>query len=308
VGVCSEDPALGRQDVQNPSRQGTVVRPPFKLDVVCAGPQRTASSWLHRVLVGHPDLCFPRDVKETMFFDERFEKGMPWYEWHFRHRRPGQQCAEVAPTYFDRDEARMRLLAHEPALKVIVNVRNPVMRAFSLYRHHLAKGRVRGSFSEAVRCMPRILASGHYGRFCPLWERAFGADRVLHLVHEDIQTAPDAVIGNVWAFLELPPLKAPAVVRGRVGAAGLPRYPWIAGLVAGTATALRARRLHRLVEIGKQVGLKAVYRGRDASAIRLTPELHAELARTFAADIDYLEARLGRDFSSWRTWNETSGS
>jgi hypothetical protein len=211
----------------------------------------------------------------------------------------------VAPTYFDHEGARARLLAHYPDLKVIVNVRNPIARAFSLYRHHLQKGRVRGPFAEAVEQMPRILSSGHYGEECPKWEAAFGANRTLYLVQEDIEADPEGVLGQVCAFVEVPRIPLPPVARERVGASHLPRYPWLAWFAARSATALRSRRLHRVAEFGKRLGLKRVYRGGDAAAERLTPELHTTLLRTFSPDIDYLEARLGRDFSEWRHWHQS---
>src|SRR5215467_11453066 len=40
------------------------------------GPPRTGTSWLHEILQSHT--CLPR-VKETRFFDERFDRGVAWY-------------------------------------------------------------------------------------------------------------------------------------------------------------------------------------------------------------------------------------
>jgi hypothetical protein len=275
----------------------------FRLDAVGVGPQRTATSWLHEVLTVHPGLCLPRGVKETMFFDERFDKGLSWYAWHFRHRLAGQQCIEIAPTYFDRDVARARLAAHHQGLRVIVTARNPVTRAYSLYRLHLAKGRVRGSFAEAVREMPRILTSGHYAVHAAAWEHEFGRDRVHYVLQEDVRADPARVIAHICAFLgvaEMPLPRGPA--RHDRGLHAVPRYPRLARTVSSTATILRGWRLHGLVNIGKLAGLKGIYRAGGAS-LPLTPELYGELVDRFALDIDFLEARLGRDLSGWRRWD-----
>ena len=56
-----------------------------QVGLVGVGPQRTGTSWLHAQLSRHSRLCFPRRVKETFFFDERFHKGLEWYWSHFYH-------------------------------------------------------------------------------------------------------------------------------------------------------------------------------------------------------------------------------
>lgn len=278
-------------------------REAFRLDAVCVGPQRTASSWLHGVLTAHPDLCFPRGVKETLFFDERFDHGPAWYEWHFRHRRPGQRCVEIAPTYFDHEMARARLAAHRDGLRVIVTARNPAVRAFSLYCLHLAKGRVHGSFAEAVEQMPRILTSGRYARYCPAWETTFGPDRVHYTLQEDMQAEPAEAIAAICAFLEVPPLRLPPFATSRHrDPRRVPRFPWLVRSISDAATMLRGWRLHGLVNLGKRVGLRSLYRAGGEPPPSLTPELYADLASRFARDITFLEARLRRDLSHWRTF------
>ena len=142
---------------------------PFYLNFVCVGPQRTGSTWLHQHLTQHPAICFPQDVKETMFFDRYYEKGLSWYTAHFTHRGEKQLCGEIAPTYFDVDVVPTRLHQLNPECRIIINLRNPVSRTLSLYRHHLSKGRVRGSFEEAVLQMPRIIDSGKYALHIPRW-------------------------------------------------------------------------------------------------------------------------------------------
>ncbi len=276
----------------------------FQLTFLGIGPQRTASSWLDQVLRSHPAIALPRNVKETMFFDSRFEKGLAWYTSHFPYKAMHRSFGEIAPTYFDDAGARERVASYFPELRIIINVRNPVERAFSLYRHHLGKGRVTGSFLDAVREMPRIMESGHYRIHCPAWEARFGRERVLYLIQEDIQKRPSQVLENVCSFLDLNVIPLPQMGQRRFGASDLPRFPALARLAAKAATELRKRRLHNLVEFGKRLGLKSVYRGGNNNQATLTRSLFSKLQPEFEEDLTWLETRLGRDLSSWRTFRE----
>ena len=271
----------------------------LELNFVGVGPQRTASSWLHVVLAHHPSVAFPAGVKETMFFDQRFDKGLSWYEWHFRHATEHQVVGEIAPTYFDHTAARERLRTLYPELRIIINVRNPVERAHSLYRHHRAKGRVSGTFREAVHQQPSILSAGHYRRECEAWEALFGTDHVLYVVQEDVSSNPGRVLDEVCAFLGLRPIDLPTGARGKVNEGTDPRFPTLARMMSSTATLLRGARLHWLAEAGKRLGLTRLYSGGRA-APPLDPTLEHELAAMYDDDISWLERRLNRSFSSWR--------
>lgn len=273
--------------------------PPIHLDFVGIGPQRTASTWLNEMLLRHPSIALPAGVKETKFFDDRFQKGFDWYATHFAGATPSQVRGEIAPTYFDHDAARERLKKAFPDLKVIVNLRNPVERAFSVYRLELTKGRVTGGFREAVARNPRIITSGHYAEHCPRWEADFGRDRVLYLLQEDSRANPEQVLERVYDFLGVPRVPMPAVASEDFSTTHVPRYPALARLFSETARLLRGLRLHWLVNLGKAAALTRVYQGGKAPET-LTPELRRELVKTFERDIEWVERKLGREFPEWR--------
>lgn len=273
----------------------------FYLDFVAIGPQRTGSSWLYEVLATHPQLCFPKGVKETFFFDLHWQKGLSWYEDHFRHWDGEQLRGEVAPTYFDENEIPARLHALNPQMRVLINLRNPADRALSLYRHHLSKGRVRGTFAEAIAQMPRIVTSGKYARHIPPWQATFGADRVKFLLLEDIETQPESVFKDVCQFLEIEPIPLPDVGQKRVNAASMPRFPWLAKVATVVTGQLRARRLYGIIEFAKSLGLKRqVYQGGEGEMPGLSSSDRRHLCDEYEADIAFAETLLGRDLSAWR--------
>lgn len=275
---------------------------PAPLAFIGIGPQRTASTWLYEMMSRHPSIAFPAGVKETKFFDERFDKGFGWYEKHFAGSAPSQVRGEIGPTYFDDPAARARLKRAYPDLKVIVNLRNPVDRAFSAYRLELTKGRVSGGFQEAAARQPRIITAGHYATHCPQWEADFGRDRVLYLLQEDIRSNPQDVLDRVYDFVGVPRVPLPSIVDENFSATHVPRYPTLARLFSTTASFLRSNRLHWLVNLGKRAGLKRVYAGGGA-ADALTPELRAELGRIYADDIQWARSRLARPTLYSRTYD-----
>lgn len=271
-----------------------------RLRLVGVGPQRAGTSWLHECLRSHPELAFPRGVKETFFFDEHFAKGWDWYASHFRPAA-GESCAEIGPTYFEHPEAAARIHAHNPECRIVVNLRDPAARTFSLYLHHLKKGRVSGTFDRAVAEKPELLLPGsHYGSHLPRWFEVFGRDRVLVVLNDDIAATPERVLEQVYHFCGLRPLPLPATAHERVNAASLPRFPGLANLATRGGDWLRERRLYGAVNLAKRLGLKRVYAGRLGGVPRMDAETRARLVHRFAADIAFVEQLLGRELPAWR--------
>lgn len=272
----------------------------IKLNFVAVGPQRTGTTWLYHNLQHHPELCFPKDVKETMFFDRYYEKGLNWYIKHFSHFKEGQICGEIAPTYFDIHTVPKRIQELSPDCKIIINLRNPIDRTFSLYLHHLSKGRVKGSFKDAIAQMPRIIESGKYGQHIPKWINTFGEEQVKFLLLEDIQSEPELVLADISDFIEINKIVKPAESKEKINAATMPRFPVLAKLTAYLVTELHARRLHHLVDLGKKLGLKKVYTGAEKEMPKLTLEEEKMLLDEYEEDITFVEKLVGRNLAAWR--------
>lgn len=276
--------------------------PAPRLGLVGAGPQRAGTTWLYACLTSHPDLAFPAGVKETFFLDERFEKGWDWYWSHFREAAPGAVRAEIAPTYFDQPQARERLWAHNPECRVVVSLRDPAARSFSLYLHLRSKGRLSGSFEDAVRASPRIVDSSRYARHLSGWIDRFGAERVHVVLADDIAERPEVVWRDVCAFAGLAPRPVPGTAGDRVNSGGLPRFPVLATLATRGGDWLRERRLYGPINFAKRLGLKRLYRGQREVPV-LDRAARARLVETFAEDIRWVEGLVGRPLDRWRSFD-----
>ncbi|MGH7966388.1 MAG: sulfotransferase domain-containing protein [Candidatus Binatia bacterium] len=277
----------------------------FHLHFVGVGPQRTGTSWLYLLLQHHPRLCFPKDVKETMFFDCYYENGLSWYTAHFVQQQGDQLCGEISPTYFDVESAAARIYQLNPRCRIIINLRDPVSRAVSLYQHHLSRGRVSGTFTEAVSQMPRIVDVGRYARHIPTWLKRFGEDRVTFVLLDDIDACPKAVLTKVYDFLGVESVPMPDMGNEKINAATMPRFPRLAQVSARLVTTLRAYRFHKVVEVGKALKLNKVYTGAERDEPELTVYDRYSLLEQYETDIRYVERLLGRDLTAWRHPNDS---
>src|SRR6202522_1562855 len=166
------------------------------------GPPRTGSSWLYKVLSPHAKLISPS--KETRFFDTHFHRGLKWYAAHYRDTGGNWRRGEVAPTYFASDAARERMAQIVPDAKIVCVFRNPVDRIVSLYRLKRAYGFIPWDFEEALERDPELMDSSRYASRLKLWQRSFGAHRVMAGVYDDLRHDPQAFVDSLADFIAVP--------------------------------------------------------------------------------------------------------
>ncbi|WP_342597146.1 sulfotransferase domain-containing protein [Cyanobacterium aponinum UTEX 3222] len=264
------------------------------------GPQKTGSTWLHEVLLQHDSIVLPRGVKETMFFDCYYNKGLDWYiNWFSIGNIEKQKIGEIAPTYFDHLSTINRIYCLNPQCKILISIRNPIAKAISLHHHHLNKGRVSPLFSEAVEKMPEIITSGHYSKYIPTWMDKFGERQIKLIFLDDIQHNPEKVWQDLCSFLEISRIPLPSIANQAINEKKMSKFPWLAKLASATAIKMREYKMHNLVEKAKKIGLYSVYSGGESRIIPLTDKEYENLTRLYYDDIKFLEQLTSRDLSSW---------
>lgn len=273
----------------------------FSIDFLCVGPQRTGTTWLYEMLCQHPHLFVPKEVKETMFFDRNYRRGFDWYAQYFKERLWGQLLGEIAPTYFDDPDVPNRIVDVAPGCDIIISLRHPADRAFSLYLHHLRKGRVPRDLWQAIEQKRRIVTAGHYAIHIPRWQTVFGADQVHVLFLDDIKKRPQQVLDQICTLIGVERMERPARRNQKVNAASMPRFLWLARGAAFLTTTFHEYGLHQLVEFGKKLGLKKLaYTGGEDGMPKLSANDREQLIRTYDEDIAFVEGLTGRDLSHWR--------
>jgi hypothetical protein len=131
------------------------------------GVQRCGTTTMYRLLSDHPDVRRPTISKGIGYFDRRYEKGPRWYRAQFpvsslagRLGRDGRPPVsfESSGYYCYHPLAAGRIARDLPQIKLVVLVRDPVERAYSAYKHELARGFETETFERALALEPERLA------------------------------------------------------------------------------------------------------------------------------------------------------
>lgn len=264
------------------------------------GPQKTGTSWLHESLARHGDVELPSGVKETFFFDRNYERGLAWYSKHF----PGEPCRkriEVAPTYFHAISAPERIKRDLGAIPLVVILRDPAERAYSLYLHMKRRGLAVSGFLEACEQFPEILSSSRYATHIRRWLDAFGRERILTTFYEDLWRDPYGTVSDICAHFGLEPptdqLPQPTNL------ASVPASLKLARTGYRIAESLRSRQLYSLVNAAKALGLKRIFFGSpgNARSASLSPEERAWFLDQISEEVSQLEVLLDRDLAPWKS-------
>lgn len=206
-----------------------------RVNFLIAGVQKGGTTALFDYLGDYPDVALS-DVKEIHFFDDESQDwAAPDYEGY--ERRFGTPDArprgEATPIYSYWPRSMERIAAYNPAMRLILVLRDPVQRAWSHWRMETARGAEREPFGWCIRKGRQRLFEavpwGHHREFSYV-ERGFYGEQVerifslfprkqvLVLTAEALRADPGATLGAVRAFLGLPPAATPPARLVHVGA------------------------------------------------------------------------------------------
>ena len=272
------------------------------------GVQKCATSWLHEVLHGHPDI-FTSDPKEIDFFTARYDRG---YEWYRRHFAAGEACrarGETSPSYFYNPGVPERIRAFDPGLRLIVIFRDPVERAFSNHLHEIRARNFTASerFEEGLLNNPCYIEQSRYATHMARWFEVFPREAILPLIFEEITAAPEAAIRQVYEFLGVDPAGHFESSRTRSNESVAYHNEGLQSVLQRGGNALRRAGLGAGLERVK--GLTPIrqlmeFNKRDLrlTAPALSPEIRARLAAELAPEMEALAHMLGRKTLPWRSY------
>ncbi len=310
---------------------------------IIAGAQKAGTTSLYSMLAQHPDV-FMSEPKEPGFFVRGFDDPERWQTL----KRPGkggipESLASVRQGIFTKEEysalfgshaaqrarhrgeastpylpsphAARRIAETCPDVRIILSLRDPVMRAYSAWGYNYARGtEAKDSFEEAIEHELsggrddwiwgwRYLYSGLYGQHVERFLKVFPRDRVLVFKFEEFRRDPLAIFARVCSFLDVPPCEISNGVRANPTTHH--RNPVVARFRSiftrpGSAKAigaalprpLRDRFRKRVVSIIDRFG------DRPPPLADRTSEF---LAAYFAEDTAALEELVGLDLSEWRS-------
>ena len=202
-------------------------------DFLIIGAPKCGTTTLYYLLTEHPHVE-PAAAKELHFFSSHFDLGLEWYRRCFPRStyKDGRRTitGEATPTYVFDPYAPARVARVVPRARLIVLLRDPVERAYSLYQMAMRNGweTTTTTFEEALGAEQAVrplgkgdeaserkdylalnddswyLSGGIYVDQLVCWASFFSDEQMLVLKSEDFSERPQETLKLVLDFLELP--------------------------------------------------------------------------------------------------------
>ena len=299
-------------------------------DFLLVGAPKAGTTALHAALAGHPDLYLSK-VKEPKYY-LCGDSPPPAYkgpgdahsnrEWVWQRQRyldlfadaPAEaRCGESTPFYLYHRDARRRIAADLPDVKLVAVLRDPVDRAYSNWMHLWSDGLepCADVVEACAREQHRVDAGwapfwhyrglGMYGRqLADLFDHV-DREQVLVLRYRALVDAPRATLNRVSRFLGVREDVVTEIPKGN-------SRPFV-------APSARTRLLGPLVRAGASAGahfppqvwrtvsrplVGQLHQRGNPARPRLTPEQREALLEPFLDDIGLLEEVTGEGYDEWR--------
>ncbi len=279
-----------------------------KPNFIFVGPDKAGSTWLHEVLLTHPQVWMPQ-AKDLYFFDRYFDRGSDWYLAHFapagaRHAVVGEVCQD----YLFHPLAAQRIQATLGSCRFMVTLRDPADRAFSSWLYMQKMGEPVGSFVESLTARPELVEHGRYATGLHRFVERFGRDSLHVAVFDDLVADPQAFVDALWRFLGVAPHElTPAQLEAQLPAAAA-RSAALARLARAGADLVRERLDHpNLVGLVKRNRLvhRVLYRPLGADRPVMTGDDRAAVHAALGAEVAELDRVLGLGLA--RRWGWPQG-
>jgi hypothetical protein len=269
---------------------------------VVIGAPKAGTGSLHDYLRQHPDIYMPKK-KDPRFFCVweganrlRFPvQTLAEYAALFAEVRGETAIGESTALYFWSPVAPARMQATIPEARLIVSLREPVQRAFSIYHMNLrTEGHNRGlSFLQALKVDPILQRTYHRG--LSAWLEHFDRRQIKVLLFEDLARDTLGTVQGLFAWLGVDPGFEPDLKIANPG--GVPRARWFHRLM--TNDHLRSFARNNLPEalVYKAKDLRSL--NLDKTRMRMTEEERAVAYAFFEEDILRTQDLLDLDLSRW---------
>lgn len=291
---------------------------------VLAGAAKSGTTSLVHYLRQHPDVFVSRH-KEPHYF--LFKDDPPAF------RGPGDDSAngtyvtdesdyskcfdsvrnesavgEASVFYLYQPRSIHNALEHNPDMRIVLILRDPVDRAYSAYSHLVRDGRETLDFASALDAEP--------ARACDNWEYCWHYEAVSRyatqlaevkalvppsqlcvVLYEDLRRSPDAVVREIYRFLGVDESFSPNTSL-RLNASGQPRSQVINRLIHAGEHRWKTP-LQRVIPHRLGVWAKETLRNANLRESRVPQVDRRRLAARLAKDVVHLEGLLGRPLDDW---------
>lgn len=186
------------------------------------GAQRSGSTYLYHILDEHPEIAMSRPVRpEPKFFlnDQLYAKGRAYYEdtYFSGHSKEARYLGEKSTSYIESVVVANRIHQFYPDARILMILRDPVIRAYSNYRFSVAHQLEDMTFEDALKAEPVQLAEasfptsvnpyayckrGHYIDYIEAYLKVFDRNQIEILIFEEFVGKPESV-QHLYRWLDI---------------------------------------------------------------------------------------------------------
>jgi hypothetical protein len=311
---------------------------PFFPDFFLAGAPRCGTTSISKVLARHPQICFSRPKEVNYFIDATPERlaslQVSYLDRYFPHHDASRHLAvgEGSVSYLYYPDALGLILELAPGARFLVALRNPIdmLRSYHLRMLYLLEEdevdferawdlqetRLRGERIPRRCGDPRRLLYGEVGSLGKHVQKLLalaGKEQCFLVLSEDLKARPHEVYPEMLRFLGVSDRldflrKSDGEIRfpRRLRSRGY-RWRWLQTLLYKPPQRLFGEAKRREIRRGvRPSALRELHRRllrlnrRDVDPAPLSPGTRARLRQALDADIQTLEALLGRDLGHWQ--------
>jgi hypothetical protein len=275
-----------------------------KPNFIYIGPDKAGSSWLHEVLLRHPQI-FLSPAKDLYFFDRYYDRGLDWYLRQFDDARPEHLVVgEVCQDYLFHPEAPQRIADSLGSCRMMVTLRDPADRAFSSYLYMLRSGWEPGTFLQALAGQPMLLQHGSYATALERFTDRFGRDQIHVAVFDDLVADPQAFIDTLTAWLDIDSITMTPAQLGAILPATRARSAMLSRLACWGAQFVREHDGATVVGRVKRSPLvqRALYRPLTTDKPTMTAEERSAVQVALAEEVAQIDRVYGLDLAQRWGW------
>lgn len=200
-----------------------------------------------------------------------------------------------------------RVAAYDPAMKIIVSLRDPVQRALSNHRHEVRVGHWKGpdlSFSAGLANNPMYVEQGRYATHYMRWLEHFPREQILVVLMDDVKSEPQAVARRVYEFVGVDATYEPEMLETRFNRSYVNRHPALSAVKDRLYDMSRRPGLGWIWSAASALGVRAAYRRFNiVDSEQAIPEPDdrtlERLRREYAPEVRKLAELLDRPLDNW---------
>ena len=280
------------------------------------GMGKAGTSWLHDMLMQHPQIFLPPQ-KEVQFFNSElpenmkiknpnYTKGLGWYESFFSNAGKYKICGEFSPVYWISENAAKDIYEYNPNALLISTLRKPEDFLISNYLWRVRRGTIANiPFDEALKKYGDILwRPVQYYRNMQRYLEYFGEEQIEVVLFDQLKAEPESTLARVANRIGVEQFEFSDVNRAsNVGAAAA--HPNLVRSFRVVRTALKKAGLDPVIRATQDVrAIKILKRTLESTkSLETKPtisnDLRNQIADVTRPELEKLGAVLKIDFSHW---------